>query len=315
MAVLQNHSNNDTNKNLRSSLDRIEVMKDDTITGDFDVEQTGSVSEDNNAEEEERTDSQVFEILQDKEIEVNQDKNDIEDFEFEPIVSVCQDDNIEEEKRDGQKLRVARKTDKKINEKQRKRLSDEYQRASDSEKSILEQDIDSERVVTRKYLEEELGALGRVIVERITEELDAKISSNRSESIRTTTNVSEFDQNIVDNQIIIDGISINSHCWYLAANAKTMRKRANHIMRGCWTEEERNILVLRRNKRYDDGRVVKSRELENIKTLCLNLQSAKKLKYKKGKHNIEANLRDWLKDFLKNDRYRRSQLVYNDEDL
>ncbi|XP_057329825.1 uncharacterized protein LOC130670436 [Microplitis mediator] len=113
-------------------------------------------------------------------------------------------------------------------------------------------------------------------------------------------------------KVEIKGISLDAKNFSRALSAKKMSLRARRLMRAYWTENERDRLITRKNKKFPNALIVSSRNYNDFINLCYALQRTRFFKHTK-KHNPEHNIYRWVTDFLKNDRFARKKQNKNSE--
>ncbi|KAH0553333.1 hypothetical protein KQX54_001483 [Cotesia glomerata] len=96
---------------------------------------------------------------------------------------------------------------------------------------------------------------------------------------------------------VLDGIAIDYEAYLKAAQAKTMRRRANLIIDALWSVEEQVTRYVS-DKLYEGQKKVTPQEYNNIIKIIEKLQRHKKLRLD-GENNPIANIRRWVGDRLK----------------
>ncbi|KAK0161657.1 hypothetical protein PV327_008076 [Microctonus hyperodae] len=119
----------------------------------------------------------------------------------------------------------------------------------------------------------DLTNFGEQLINNIVEKLANKPSINRASS--------QFplpDENSMVR--ICDDFSMECSVFMLAVEAKTMKKRMNHIIRAYWPEAVRQNLVLKKSKKdRAEVRNVTSQEFRNLIRICLELQKGKSIAF------------------------------------
>ncbi|XP_057336294.1 uncharacterized protein LOC130674868 isoform X2 [Microplitis mediator] len=97
--------------------------------------------------------------------------------------------------------------------------------------------------------------------------------------------------------LVLDGIAIDYEAYLKAAQAKTMRRRANLIIDALWSVEQQVTRYVS-DKLYEGQKKVTPQEYNNITTILEKLQRHKRLRLD-GENNPIANIRRWVGDRLK----------------
>ncbi|XP_014299009.1 uncharacterized protein LOC103578277 [Microplitis demolitor] len=107
-------------------------------------------------------------------------------------------------------------------------------------------------------------------------------------------------------KVKIDEILLDAKYFLRALSVKKMRLRANRLMRAYWSDEERDRLITRKNKRFPMARIVSSQNYNDLIHLCYSLQKRRFLPHT-SKHNPDKHLYQWVIDFLKVDQATRKK--------